>query len=114
VLIDVGMGRQVVNMMLDTGASTSAITDDVANALVRDGHARWLGTRKFKMADGSTTEALTLVINDVRIGSHVVRDVEASVVPNGTMMLLGFPVVNQIGPFMINTRTRELIFEEKA
>jgi len=114
VLIDVGMGRQVVNMMLDTGASTSAITEDVANALVRDGHARWLGTRKFQMADGSTTEALALVINEVRIGSHVVRDVEASVVPNGTRMLLGFPVVNQIGPFTINTRTRELVFEEEA
>jgi clan AA aspartic protease (TIGR02281 family) len=114
VLIDVGLGRQVVNMMLDTGASTSAITDEVANALVRDGQARWLGTRTFKMADGSMTEALALVINEVRIGSHVVRDVEASVVPNGTMMLLGFPVVNQIGPFMINTRTRELVFEEEA
>src|SRR5262249_12566900 len=89
VLIDMGLGRQVVNMMLDTGASTSAITDEVANALVRDGQARWLGTRKFKMADGSMTEALALVINEVRIGSHVVRDVEASVVPNGTMMLRG-------------------------
>jgi predicted aspartyl protease len=84
VLIDVGMGSQVVKMMLDTGASTSAITDEVANTLVRNGHARWLGTRKFTMADGSPTEALALVINEVRIGSHVVREVEASVVSDNS------------------------------
>ena len=52
----------------------------------------------------------TIVINEVRVGSHVVRNVKASVTPNRTDMLLGFSVLKAIGPFMIDTRTNELIF----
>jgi clan AA aspartic protease (TIGR02281 family) len=110
VTLNVSVGQHTVTMMLDTGASTTAITDEFANALVRDGHARWSGERKYQMADGFVISAPTLVINEVRLGTHVVHNVEASVT-NGTLMLLGFSVVDQIGPFMINTRTRELIFE---
>jgi|SRR6516162_1017341 clan AA aspartic protease (TIGR02281 family) len=110
VTLNVSVGQHTVTMMLDTGASTTAITDEFANALVRDGHARWSGERKYQMADGFVISAPALVINEVRLGTHVVHNVEASVT-NGTLMLLGFSVVDQIGPFMINTRTRELIFE---
>jgi hypothetical protein len=47
--------------------------------------------------------------NDVRIGNHILHNVGASVMP-GNDMLLGFPLVNQIGPFTVNTRTNELLF----
>ena len=114
VSLNVGVGRHTVTMVLDTGATETAITDELASALIRDGHGRWLGERKYRMADGIVTSAQTLVINEVRLGAHVIRNVEASVIPNGTPMLLGFPVVDQIGPFLVNTRTRELIFETTA
>jgi clan AA aspartic protease (TIGR02281 family) len=114
VSLNVGIGQHTVTMLLDTGATTTAITDDLANALIRDGHGRWLGERQYRMANGAIVFAQTLIINEVRLGRHVVRNVQASVVPNGTTMLLGFPVIDQIGPFQINTRTRELIFEATA
>jgi clan AA aspartic protease (TIGR02281 family) len=114
VSLNVGVGRHTVTMMLDTGASETAVTEELADALVRDGSARWLGERKYRMADGTVTSAQALVINEVRLGTHIVRNVEASVIPNGTTMLLGFPVVDRIGPFMVNTRTRELVFETAA
>jgi gag-polyprotein putative aspartyl protease len=110
-MLDVGMGSQTVSMMIDTGASESVVTNDVADALIRSGQGRWTGIEKYQMADGSVTEAQTLTIYQMRIGNHVVRNVKASTVPNGAIMLIGFPVLDQIGPFTINTRTRELVFE---
>src|SRR5262245_391553 len=109
VMLNVGVGNQTVTMLLDTGATNSVVTGAVADLLVRSGHARWAGEEQYSLADGSVTTVQAIVINEVRVGSHVVRNVKASVTPNPTM-LLGFSVLKAIGPFMIDTRTNELIF----
>jgi clan AA aspartic protease (TIGR02281 family) len=108
-MLNVGVGDQTVTMLLDTGATNSVVTGAVADLLVRSGNARWAGEEPYSLADGSVTTVQTIVINEVRVGSHVVRNVKASVTPNHTM-LLGFSVLKAIGPFMIDTRTNELIF----
>jgi clan AA aspartic protease (TIGR02281 family) len=110
VMLNVGVGNQTVTMLLDTGATNSVVTQAVADLLVRSGHARWAGEEKYSLADGSVKTAQTIVINEVSVGSHVVRNVKASVTANRTDMLLGFSVLKAIGPFMIDTRTNELIF----
>jgi len=109
-MLNVGVGDQTVTMLLDTGATNSVVTGAVADLLVRSGHARWAGEEQYSLADGSVTTVQAIVINEVRVGSHVVRNVKASVTPNRTDMLLGFSVLKAIGPFMIDTRTNELIF----
>jgi len=108
--LNVGLGNQTVTMLLDTGATTSTVTEAVADALVSGGHARWTGEARYKMANGSVTSAMTILIREVRIGSHVVRDVKASVSPNHAEMLLGLSVLTAIGSFTIDTRTGELSF----
>jgi clan AA aspartic protease (TIGR02281 family) len=108
--LNVGLGNQTVTMLLDTGATTSTVTEAVADALVRGGHARWTGEERYKMANGSVTSAMTILIREVRIGTHVVRDVKASVSPNHAEMLLGLSVLSAIGSFTIDTRTGELSF----
>jgi clan AA aspartic protease (TIGR02281 family) len=110
VTLNVGVGNQTVTMILDTGATTSTVTEGVADVLVRSGYARWAGEEQYSMADGSVKSAPTILINEMRIGGHVVRNVKAGVIPNRTDMLLGFSVLKAIGPFMIDTRTNELIF----
>ena len=110
-MLNVGLGNQTVTMILDTGATSSVVTEAVANILVRNGHARWTGEEQFSMADGSVRTAQTILISEVRIGSHVVRNMRAAVTSNRTDMLLGFSVLKAIGPFTIDTRTNELIFE---
>jgi clan AA aspartic protease (TIGR02281 family) len=110
VTLNVGVGNQTVTMILDTGATTSTVTEAVADVLVRSGYARWVGEEQYSMADGSVKSALTILINEMRIGGHVVRNVKAGVTPNRADMLLGFSVLKAIGPFMIDTRTNELIF----
>ena len=61
------------------------------------------------LADGSKVTMRSLIIREMRIGPHVVRNVRASV-SSSQDMLLAFPVVNSIAPFTIDTRTRELVF----
>ena len=110
VTLNVGVGNQTVTMILDTGATTSTVTEAVADVLVRSGYARWVGEEQYSMADGSVKSVLTILINEMRIGGHVVRNVKAGVTPDRAGMLLGFSVLKAIGPFMIDTRTNELIF----
>jgi clan AA aspartic protease (TIGR02281 family) len=111
IMLNVGLGNQTVTMILDTGANSSVVTEAVANVLVRNGHARWTGEEQFSMADGSVRTAQTILISEVRIGSHVVRNIRAAVTSNRTDMLLGFSVLKAIGRFTIDTSTNELIFE---
>jgi predicted aspartyl protease len=110
VLVDVILGGQPARLMLDTGATTSLISRSLADAIVRSGNGSWQESKRFRMADGSVRTAPIVLIKDVRIGRHVVDDVEAGV-SDSDEMLLAFPVVNGIAPFTINTRTRELIFD---
>ena len=62
-----------------------------------------------QLADGSTRKVPVLLIRELQIGEHVVRNVRASV-RSGDDILLAFPVVNGIAPFTIDTRIGELIF----
>jgi predicted aspartyl protease len=110
VMLNVGVGNLTVTMLLDTGAISSTVTEAVAESLVRSGHARWAGVEQFSMADGTVRSAQTILISEMRAGSHVVRNVKAGVTPNKTDMLLGFSVLRAIGPFLIDTRTNELVF----
>jgi hypothetical protein len=109
VRVDVLLGGFPVRMMLDTGATTALIPTDLAKRIVDSGNGTWQGQSRFRMADGSIRLANVLNIRDVRIGSHVLHDVRAGVA-DGDDMLLDFPTVNRIGPFTIDTRNRELVF----
>jgi hypothetical protein len=108
--VDVLVGGNPVRMLLDTGATTMLIPMDLAHKIVRDGQGRWEeGQTDFRMADGSVRRTSTLIINEVRIGSHVVRGVQAGVTQENNL-ILDFPTMNQIGPFQIDTRNGQLVF----
>ena len=112
-MIDVLLGVQPLRMLLDTGATTSLISEAIAARIVRDGHGVWQEDGRFKMADGTIRTLPVLLIREVRIGRHTVRTVRAGVSSTGEM-LLAFPVVNAIAPFTIDTRARVLIFHTSS
>jgi hypothetical protein len=109
VMIDVQLGVQPLRMLLDTGATTCLISDDIAAKIVRDGFGVWQGDGRFRMADDRIRTLPVLLIKEARIGRHTVRTVRAGVSSTGEM-LLAFPVVNAIAPFTIDTRAKALIF----
>jgi predicted aspartyl protease len=62
------------------------------------------------MADGFEREEQTVIIDSVSIGSHVLHSVRGAVTPDGADMLLGRPLLNQIGRFTIDSANHKLIF----
>ena len=112
-MIDVVLGVQPLRMLLDTGATTCLVSEAIAARIVRDGYGVRQEAVRFKMADGTIRTLPTLLIREVQIGRHTVRNVWAGVSSSGEM-LLAFPVVNAIAPFTIDTRARLLIFHTSS
>jgi hypothetical protein len=109
VWVDVLLGGQPLRMLLDTGATISTVTDAIATKIVRDGQGSYGDKGKVKLADGSVREVYTIMVRELRIGSHVVSNVRATVTDS---LLLAFPIVDGIAPFTIDTRARELIWHK--
>jgi predicted aspartyl protease len=109
-MIDVVLGGQPLRMLLDTGATTCLISEAIAARIVRDGYGVWQQAGRFKMADGTIRTLPILLIREVRIGRHTIRNVPAGISSTGET-ILAFPVVNAIAPFTIDTRASVLIFQ---
>jgi predicted aspartyl protease len=68
------LGGQSVNMLLDTGATSLAVTQSVAYSLVDAGQATWGPDVTVTLADGSTHDERTLFVPRVTIGTHTITD----------------------------------------
>lgn len=110
IIVSVGMGGWAVDMQLDTGANESSVGEDLANRLVRDGHAVAAGEGQVKLADGSVVTERRITVTAVTIGTHTVNNVTMGVVKDGVNMLLGLPVLNAIGKFTIDSANQRLTF----
>jgi clan AA aspartic protease (TIGR02281 family) len=112
--LNVGLGDQVVTMLLDTGATASLITSSLASSLIRDDQARYVGPTKMTTASGEVVSAKEIVIYEVKLGNQVVRNVKAMVMPGDIELLLGVDVLNSIGPYLIDSPNSQLIFTVKT
>jgi clan AA aspartic protease (TIGR02281 family) len=109
--VDVGLGARTVRMLIDTGATNVSVTRSIASALIANNEAVLLpGTAPTTIADGSTIMEQIISIRTLTIGRHTLHHVIAGVAPDGADMLLGFPVLNQVGRFTIDTANGQLIF----
>jgi predicted aspartyl protease len=108
--LNVGLGDQVLTMLLDTGASSTLISSSLALSLIRDDQARFVGDGKFTTASGEVVRAKEIVIKEVKIGNQIVRDVKAAAIPGEIDLLLGVDVLNAIGPYLIDSQNSQLIF----
>jgi hypothetical protein len=113
VRIDAIVGGQPLRMTLDTGATVMLVTHAIADKIVADGQGNRGRMMEFKLADGSSIKARSIVIGEVRIGNHVVHNVEAGVADSDDM-LMSFPVLDAIAPFTIDTRNNRLVFDTKT
>jgi hypothetical protein len=106
--IDVLLGGLPLRMLVDTGAMASQVPQTFASMLLRNGSAVDAGTTVVRYANGSKGIERVIRIRELRVGSHVVRDIEATI--SDGPPLIGFPVINGIAPFTIDTRVGELIW----
>jgi hypothetical protein len=111
--IDVLIAGMPLRMLLDTGATMCMVTNEIAARLIATGEATQQADVRSKLADGSIRNLPTIMINEVRIGGHVVRNVRAGVTATD-QLIVSFPVLNGIAPFTIDTRAGELVFHRSV
>jgi gag-polyprotein putative aspartyl protease len=106
------VGSLLVTMQIDTGATDMTVSERVAQDLLAKGEAETTDDGQVILADGSRITEKRVIVHDVKIGTHELRNVVAGVVSNDAEMLLPFPVLNAIGIVTIDTTANKLIFNQ--
>ncbi|MEA5573284.1 retropepsin-like aspartic protease [Calothrix sp. UHCC 0171] len=78
-------GNQVFEMILDTGASGTLITQEMAKAL----KLKPSGTLNASIADGSQIEFKTSVIKTIAVNGLIANNIEVAIAPKADIGLLG-------------------------
>jgi predicted aspartyl protease len=111
--LNVGLGDQVLSMLLDTGATSSLITNSLAISLIRDGQASYAGYSKMITASGEVVTTREVMIKEMWLGNQVVKNVQASAISGDIDLLLGANVLNAIGPYTVDVQNKQLVFTTK-
>jgi clan AA aspartic protease (TIGR02281 family) len=98
--------------VLDTGASDLVIPVDVALTLMRAGALKrsdFIGQTSYRMANGSEEVGDVVVLRDVRVGDHMVRNVSASITPVQGEPLLGQSFLSKFGAVTVDYKRLILV-----
>jgi hypothetical protein len=110
--VAVSIGTIAANMMVDTGAAGMTVSATVADQLIASGQATERAAETMSLAGGVKQQFRQVDINSVTVGGHVVTNVHAGIVPDGSDMLLGLPVLAQVSnKFAINIASSTLDFD---
>jgi hypothetical protein len=103
------------NFILDSGASSVVLPDDVFQILIRSGTVSQndvLGSTTVTLADGSTRRLQRLTLRELRLGNHRVENVVAVVSPHNGDALLGQTFLSRFGSVSIDNQRRVLVLSE--
>jgi len=86
--------------LLDTGAADLVIPADVALTLIRAGalaSSDFIGKDRYRLANGSEEVSDVVVLHEVQVGEHVVRNVTATISPAQGDPVLGQSFLSKFG-----------------
>lgn len=101
-----------LKFVVDSGASDVSIPTDVVSTLVRTGtitDADFLGSRTYKLADGSTVPSQRFLIRSLRVGNRTLENVTASIAPIAGQLLLGQSFLRRFRSWSIDNGQSALI-----
>lgn len=105
-----------LNFLLDTGASEGSIPIYVLYTLIKSGSitkADKLADKTFTIADGSTITLHRVLIRELKIGDHVIKNVSFSVTEKlDSPLLLGQNVLSHFQEVIINYKDDTLFLKE--
>lgn len=78
-------GKQTSEMLLDTGASSTLINEQLAMAL----KLKIIGTKRASIADGSVVELPVARLNSMEAGGRILKNVNVAIAPGNAAGLLG-------------------------
>lgn len=113
--INVKVNDVPMRFIFDTGASSISMSETEAAFLYKQGtltEEDFQGEVNFQDAKGEVTQGLVVKLRKVQVGDRILRNVEASIVPNQyAPLLLGQSVLQKFGKLAIDNRNKQLIIE---
>jgi hypothetical protein len=103
-------GGHRLTMILDTGATHGSMPPSFGERLLDEGAAVEGPHVTVTLADGSTHESRTIIVNLLTIGGHTAHDVRFGLEADGLDPLLGFDALSKFGKFSIDTNLNVLTF----
>lgn len=104
-----------MKFIFDTGASSISISETEAAFLYKQGtltEADFQGMVGFQDAKGEVTQGMVVKLRKVEVGKFVLKNVDASIVPNqNAPLLLGQSVLQKFGKISIDNKNKQLIIE---
>ncbi len=105
-------GVITLNFVLDTGASTVILTEDVIGTLLRAGSLQksdFIASQTYTLANGTQHTGAQVVLRTLKLGTRVFTNVVAGVVPAGGNLLLGQNILGNLGVWSIDNHRQILI-----
>jgi len=104
-----------MEFIFDTGASDITISLTEAKFLYKQGKLSdddFVGIQKYRIADGSIHEGISVILRTVEIGGKILKNIEASIVDNeAAPLLLGQSALAKFGKISIDYKRNEITFE---
>jgi predicted aspartyl protease len=110
-------GVLTLHFTVDTGASEVNIPADVVRTLYRAGTIQdtdFLPGKTYVLADGSTMRSARFLLRSLKIGSHRITNVPASIGPLNSHLLLGQNVLEKLGTWGIDSQRKVLMVGAKV
>lgn len=114
-LIPVEINKVPMQFIFDTGASLISISAKEAANLYKVGKLTAddiLGTGNFTYANGAIAEGTIIVLREVKIGTKILNNIEATVVHHlDAPLLIGQSALEKFGKISIDYEKNEILFE---
>ena len=101
-----------LNFVIDSGASDVSVPADVVMTLLRTGtitNSDFLGTQKYRMADGSTVPSQQFMIRSLKVGDRILENVTGSIAPIQGGLLLGQSFLRRFKSWSIDNQKEALV-----
>jgi clan AA aspartic protease (TIGR02281 family) len=105
-----------LDFLIDSGAATVSMPADVVHALVRLGTLApgdVLGSKDYKMANGSIYTSQTFKIRSLQIGDTVLQGVTGSMAPAQGGLLLGQSFLSRFRSWSIDNGRQVLVLDDR-
>lgn len=110
-------GAVTVDFVFDTGASDVSLPEDAVQALTRAGkldRTDYVGTRTYRIADGSTVSKQVILLRELTVGGHTVTNVTASVGRGRSPALLGQSFLSKFPSWTLDNERNVLVIASKS
>ncbi|MGH7829718.1 MAG: retropepsin-like aspartic protease family protein, partial [Candidatus Binatia bacterium] len=107
-------GVMDLHFIIDTGAAEVFIPADVIDALKRTKTVTqrdFLPHKLYTLADGSTVKSPRVMLRHIKIGSHQLENIQASVSQPGSPLLLGQSLLEKLGSYTVDNRRMILVVD---